>query len=183
MTDLPTPTLDRPTPAKIVRPRRDAPSKPATVTATQLGGHLGLTRQRIGVLADTEHVIERLRDGRFDQDDCRLRYLRWLRDPARRSAKSEAASEFTAAKTRLIQLRIREREGKLIELDEAIEVTDRIIGVVLTHLGGMPARIGGHDLPLRRRVEEIVFQIRTEIANEAHRLADLRGEPPEETEA
>jgi hypothetical protein len=90
MTDLP--TLDRPTPAKIVRPRRDAPSKPATVTATQLGEHLGLTRQRIGALADTEHVIERLPNGRFDQNACRLKYLAWLRDPQRRSARPPYAS-------------------------------------------------------------------------------------------
>jgi hypothetical protein len=48
---------------------------PATVTATQLGEHLWLTRQRIGALAD-EGVIERLPNARFDQDACRLRYLR-----------------------------------------------------------------------------------------------------------
>ena len=79
MTDLANVTVERPTPAKIARPPR-APVQPATVTATQLGEHLGLTRQRIGALADTEHVIERLPNGRFDQDDCRLRYLRWLRE-------------------------------------------------------------------------------------------------------
>ena len=49
-----------------------------SVTATQLGEHPGLTRQRIGVLADTKHVIERLPDGRFDQDDSRLRCLRMV---------------------------------------------------------------------------------------------------------
>jgi hypothetical protein len=179
MTDLP--TLDRPTPAKIARFRREAPSKPATVTATQLGEHLGLTRQRIGALADTEHVIERLPNGRFNQDDCRLRYLRWLRDPARRAAKSAAASEFTEAKTRLIQLRIREREGKLIELDEAIEVTDKIVGIMLTKLSGMGARVT-RDLQIRRDIDRVIFEIRTEIANEAHKLADQRGEPREPVE-
>ena len=37
----------------------------ASVNATQLGEHLGLTRQRIGVLANTEYVIERLPNGGF----------------------------------------------------------------------------------------------------------------------
>jgi len=69
-----------------------------TVTATQLGAHLGLTRQRIGALADTELVIERLPDGRFDQDACRLAYLKWLRDPARRSARSKADADLQRAK-------------------------------------------------------------------------------------
>src|SRR5258706_5799169 len=86
----------------------------ASVTATQLGEHLGLTRQRIGVLADTEHVIERLPNGRFNQDDCRLRYLRWLRDPERRSARSEAAAKQGAAKTPIPHLRIGGEERKLV---------------------------------------------------------------------
>jgi hypothetical protein len=184
MTDLSTRTIDRPppTPAKIARSRREAPSKLATVTATELGEHLGLTRQRVSALADTEHVIERLPNGRFDQDDCRLRYLRWLRDPARRTAKSAAASEFTEAKTRLIELRIWEREGKLIELSESVATIDKICGVLLTHLGSMPAIIGGRDLQLRRRVEQCVFDTRVAISKAASKMADERGEPPEPME-
>ena len=84
------------------------------MTATQLGEHLGLTRQRIGVLADIEHVIERLPNGRFNEDDCLLRYLRWLRDPARRSAQSEAAAAHAEAKTQLLSRafpRLFESEG------------------------------------------------------------------------
>src|SRR6476619_7678900 len=46
----------------------------ASVTATQLGEHLGLTRQRIGVLADIEHVIERLPNGRFNLDRREVQY-------------------------------------------------------------------------------------------------------------
>src|SRR5262245_31656645 len=46
--------------------RREHRRPVATVTATQLGVHLGITRQRIAALADVEHVIERLPDGRFD---------------------------------------------------------------------------------------------------------------------
>jgi hypothetical protein len=93
--------------AKAVAARPGRAAVPiASVTATQLGEHLGLTRQRIGVLADTEHVIERLPNGRFNQDDCRLRYLRWLRDPARRSARSEAAATHVEAKTQLLRIRI-----------------------------------------------------------------------------
>src|SRR5262245_33747745 len=50
---------------------------------------LGPTRQRIAALAD-ENVITRLPSGRFNETDSRLRYLNWLRDPARRLARSEA---------------------------------------------------------------------------------------------
>jgi hypothetical protein len=55
--------------------------------------------------------------------------LRWLRDPQRRAIKGQAQSEFTAAKTRLINLRVAEREGKLIEYAEAESVIDQVSGI------------------------------------------------------
>jgi hypothetical protein len=61
-----------------------------------------------------EHVIERLPDGKFNQDDARLKYLAWLRDPARRSARSQADADFVRAKTQLLELRVGERRGTLI---------------------------------------------------------------------
>jgi hypothetical protein len=96
-----------PTPARRGRDRTAV-----TVTATQLGVHLGLTRERIGTLAGTDHVIERLPDGRFDQDACRLAYLKWLRDPARRSARSEADADFQRAKTELIKFVLPRSTGR-----------------------------------------------------------------------
>ena len=73
MSDLATHHQPATTNAKVaVRPGWAA-GPIASVTPTQLGEHLGLTRQRIGALADTEHVIERLPNGRFDQDAFHLR--------------------------------------------------------------------------------------------------------------
>ena len=69
--------------------RRGRRQRVVTVTASQLAAHLGLTRLRIATLAD-ENVITRLPSGRFNETDSRLRYLNWLRDPARRWARSEA---------------------------------------------------------------------------------------------
>jgi len=100
MTNLP---ADR---QSAVRPRR-AKHELSAVTATALGEHLGLSRQRISALAD-EGVIERLPDGQFNQDRARLGYLAWLRDPARRSARSEAASDLEKAKAALVWLRVRD---------------------------------------------------------------------------
>ena len=115
-------------PARTARPGRAAVPI-ASVTAAQLGEHLGLTRQRIGVLADTEHVIERLPNGRFNQDDCRLRYLRWLRDPARRSARSEAAAAHAEAKTQLLRIKIEEKKRELVRRSDVDALIDGIVGV------------------------------------------------------
>jgi len=66
----------------------------------------------------------------------RLRYLRWLRDPQRRAIKGQAQSEFTAAKTRLINLRVAEREGNLIEYAEAESVIDQVSGITCLIIRG-----------------------------------------------
>jgi hypothetical protein len=103
----------------------------ASVTATQLGEHLGLTRQRIGVLADIEHVIERLPSGRFNQDQSRLKYLAHLRSPERRSERSEAAAKHAEAKTQLLHIRIEEKQHQLVRRDAANALIDQIAGVTL----------------------------------------------------
>ena len=147
------------------------------MTATQLDEHPGLTRQRTGVLADVEHVIGPLPNGRFNQDACRVRYLRWLRDPARRSARSEAAATYAEAKTRLLRIRIEERRRKLVRRTDVDALIDQIVGIVVTHLSGMAARCS-NDLVVRRKIDAVVYQIRKEIANACLDEADKRSEPP-----
>ena len=91
----------------------------------------------------------------------------------------KADADFQRAKTELVRMRIAEKQRTTIPLDEAIAVTDQIMGIVLTHMGSMPARIAGRDLAARRKIEEIIFQVRTEISEAASKLADERGEPRE----
>jgi hypothetical protein len=137
-----------------------------------LAEHLGLTRQRIGVLADAEHVIERLPTGRFDLDSARLAYLNWLRDPARRAARSEAASEHARMKTRLLALRIAEQEGRLMEVSETEELIDQMCALFRTGLGSLPARVT-RDLQIRRAIDAAAFDIMTKIANVAEERAKV----------
>jgi hypothetical protein len=124
--------------------------RPATVTATQLGAHLGLTRQRIAALAD-DNVIRTLPGGRFNETDSRLRYLNWLRDPARRSAKSEADARFVDARAELLRFRIAEKRRDLIPKEEVDQTIDAIVAIVTTHLGGMAARCTP-DLRIRQTI-------------------------------
>ena len=158
---------------------RDKGSNGSSVTATQLGKHLDLSRQRVQQLVD-EHVIARLSDGRFDQDDARLRYLRWLReDPERRSARTQADTEHVKAKTEMLQLRLMEKRRALVRQTDVDALIDEIMGVTLTAMSSMPARCAPRgDLATRRCIEQVVFEVRTEIANIAQRKADEAGEPP-----
>jgi hypothetical protein len=141
----------------------------SSVTATQLGRHLDLSRQRVQQLVD-EHVIARLPNGRFDQDDSRVRYLRWLREPERRSARTQADAEHVRAKTEMLQLRLMEKRGDLVRQSDVDALIDEIVGVTLTAMSSMPARCAPRgDFATRRCIEQVVFEVRTEIAQ--HRPA------------
>ncbi|MFZ0852419.1 MAG: hypothetical protein WAO08_24840 [Hyphomicrobiaceae bacterium] len=160
---------------------RDKGSNGSSVTATQLGKHLDLSRQRVQQLVD-EYVIARLPDGRFDLDDSRVRYLRWLRDPERRSVRTQADAEHVKAKTEMLQLKLAEKRGELVRQSDVDALIDDLVGVTLTAMSSMPARCAPRgDLATRRCIERVIFEVRSEIANIAQRKADECGEPPLES--
>ena len=50
-------------------------------------------------------------------------------------------------------------------MDEVNELIEGICGVVLTHLSSLPARCAPRgDLAIRRSIERVVFEVRTEMA-------------------
>ena len=146
------------------------------VSGAKLGEHFGVSRQQVDRLT-ADGVIERRPDGLFDQDQSRLKYFNHLRAEHRRSPRTLADVEHANARTAWLRLRVAEREGRLIELDEAVETVEAIMGVVLTHLSGMAARCT-RDLSVRRAIDAVVYEVRTEMADVASRLAQQRVEPP-----
>ena len=159
--------------------RRNSPD--GSVNATTVGRHLDLSYQRVLQLVD-ENALQKLPNGRFDLDDCRLRFIRWLRDPERRSAKSKADQEFTQAKAELIRIRIAEKQKVLMLTDEAMEVGEKLIGTMLTAMGGMAprvARCAGNSVAVRREVDAIVYETRVSLANIFNKFAEeAAGKPP-----
>ena len=69
------------------------------------------------------------------------------------------------------------RSRSALRRDAVDELIDQIAGTVLTHLSGMSARCS-RDLVVRRNIDAVVRQIRTEIAQVCEQIGDERGEPP-----
>ena len=139
---------------------RTKPSSTTMVSQEAFGRHIGVSRERVRALI-SEGVITPAPDGRLDQDKARLAYLQHLRD---RPVRSAAQDLLRQTKAKEIELRLAERAHQLIETDEAVDATRDILGVVLTGLGSLPARVGGKDLALRRRIEAEIFSIRETVA-------------------
>lgn len=75
----------------------------------------------------------------------------------------------------------REQELRDVRRDAVNELIDQIACTVLTHLSGMAARCS-NDPTVRRKIDQVVFQVRRESAEASSKMADKNGEPPLEQE-
>jgi hypothetical protein len=168
-------SIDRPPVTKPVSRPRSA--RPATVSASALALHLDCSRTYISKL-EAEGVIQRQGDG-FALDPSRVAYLRYLRRERQQSPRGEADADHLKVKTEMLQLRLMEKKRELVRRADVDELVDGIAGVTLTALSSLPARCAPRgDLAIRRSIERVVFEVRTEIAKVCQQMADKCGEPP-----
>ena len=79
----------------------------------------------------------------------------------------------------MLQLRLMEKKRELVRRADVDELIDGIAGATLTALSSLPARCSPRgDLAVRRSIERVMFEVRTEIANVCQQMADKCGEPP-----
>ena len=146
------------------------------VSGYKLAAHLGISRQGVDALA-AQGVLTRRSDGLFGQTASRLAYLKHLKAERRGLTGTAAQAEYAKQKARLLELRIAKQERSLMPVADHEAFIDELCGLMLTKLGGWPARIGGTDLDVRRRAEAVLRELRTEIAVTCLRLAEESGEP------
>jgi hypothetical protein len=143
------------------------------VSGAALARHLDFARPNLERLI-SDRVIERLADGRYDLDASRVRYLRHLRNLRRQSPGSAAQQAHTEAKTRLLALRVAERERRVVPVENLEAMIDGLCSLMNAKLFKLPARIGGADLRVRRRAEKVVHDVLKEIAERALELEAKR---------
>ena len=78
----------------------------------------------------------------------------------------------------MLRIRIEEKKRELVPRDVYESMIDQMAGLMLTNLGGWPARVAGHDIGVRRRAEAVLRELRTELANACLEMAAKCGEPP-----
>jgi hypothetical protein len=153
------------------------PESPRPSSASALAAHLDCSRTYVGKL-EAEGVIQRQGDG-FPLDQSRVAYLRYLRRERQQSPRAAADAEHASAKAALLHIRIEEKKRELVRRADVDALIDDIAGVTLTALSSLPARCAPRgDLAVRRSIERVVFEVRTEIANICLEMADKCGEPP-----
>ena len=104
--------------------------------------------------------------------------MRYLRRERQQSPRSEADAAHVAVKTEMLQLRLMEKKRELVRREDADALIDGIAGFTLTALSRLPARCAPRGaLAIRRSIERVVLEVRTEIAKVCQQMADKCGEP------
>jgi hypothetical protein len=112
-------------------------------------------------------VFQRL-NGKLDLDECRHRYIDHLRQ---RRPRSPADEEWRKERARQLQLQNAVKARDLIELTEAVEGLETVIGFVLSELHGMAARVT-RDVELRRRIDQDVFGMRQRVVKKLSEITE-----------
>jgi phage terminase Nu1 subunit (DNA packaging protein) len=132
--------------------------------------------ERIRQLAKEGWIVQTgtKQDRRYRLLDVVQGYIRFRDDEDRRANRSAAHSRITDARSREVELKNAQREGRLIELDEVIAMIDELIGLLRSSLSGLPARVT-RDLQFRRTIETAVNDILNTIADFAIERAKALG--------
>ena len=140
----------------------------------------GVVNQRISQLANAGwfRPLPRTKKGIYNWMEACAGYIKFLRDEDRRSSKHAADSRMRDAKAYDIEVRTRQRLGRLVPLEAYEEMIDNTAGMVRTEFAGMAAACT-RDLVLRRIIEREVNARLQRIAEfamaQAIRLETVRG--------
>lgn len=138
-------------------------------TATATAAHLDVARSFLDKL-EGSGVIARLPGGGYNLTAARTAYIRHLRQAKVRSPKADAEAEFLRQKSAALEIRTMQRLGQLVPsflLDETVDV---IVGAFRAELNMLFARYTRDNIE-RRKLETLIRDLLTRVANEAGRRA------------
>jgi len=124
---------------------------------TTLAGVFGMSLQRISQLAHDGWFkqLQRPKRGVYDWAEACGGYIRYLRHEDRTTSKGAADNRMRDAKAHDIEVRTRQRLGRLIPLEVYEEMIDNMAGVVRSEFAGLAAA-STRDLTMRRIIEREV---------------------------
>jgi hypothetical protein len=142
----------------------------SNVGVNELAKHLATNREGIARLVEGD-VIKRCDDGTYNLDDCRVAYIRHLRDRPRGTG---ASTRLLEARERLTLLRVAEREHRLCGVEETNAAVTSFCGLTVAALEGLPGSIARArtDRELRAELQQWVTATRTRLADKAEKIAD-----------
>ncbi len=142
---------------------KSKPKIPDEVGTGEMASILGITTRRLGQLV-MEGVLEKRGRGSFNVAESVQAFVDFkVRAEVSRLAPS-AANRLQERKEQLLAMRISRDERTLIDLSEATDAVDAVVGTFLETLSILPARIS-RDPTERKRIETICDAERQRISD------------------
>ncbi|SHE78784.1 hypothetical protein SAMN05444339_10263 [Loktanella atrilutea] len=124
---------------------------PKTITQTQAAELVGMTTRWVRLRA-TDGFFQRSARGVYDLHQLVRGIVAYYESLLEKGNKAASANRASDARTREVELRIAEREGRLIPSEDAAAVVADLAALVLSEMSGLAARVT-RDLDLRRKIE------------------------------
>jgi len=144
-----------------------------TITVAQAAALLGRSERWVQALVKAGYM-DRSARGEYTLVGVIRGALAHYEDQLARSNKAAVASRATEARTREIELRIRERSRELIATEDAKAVVAELAALVRAELTGMAARTT-RDMQARRALEEVIDGALDRIARAAQKAGTALG--------
>ena len=135
----------------------------SSISAEALGNLIGVTGRRVRQLAEEGKIPKANAAGRYDAPTVVRHLLAEARSSRPEGTLEVARAKALDVKTAGDALRLAERRRDLVAVDVATDALDRVLGVVVAELVGLPARMT-RDPALRRKLEDEVHAARERMA-------------------
>lgn len=122
-----------------------------TLTATEAANLLNISGQWLRKMVDAGYV-EKSSRGRYPLVSTVQGFVRYLKDEERRTSKVQADTGLKAARQREVELRIAEKEGRLVEMSDVEGAFSHILGIFRTEIDAVPSSVT-RDRDLRAEIE------------------------------
>lgn len=132
--------------------KKEAPPQTGMITASQASKLLMVTPQWLRQLAAKDYIPKAV-NGQYPLVAAVQGYIRWLKDEDRRSSKVQAESGLKAARQREVELRIAEKEGRVVDMEDVEAFFAFNAATFRAELEGVPASVT-RDLKLREAIEQ-----------------------------
>jgi Phage DNA packaging protein Nu1. len=153
-------------------------------TIKEVAEHLDLTTKRMHELFNENVLIKTGKSGGQDKDDCRVRYIRYLRVLAR--GKNTNSGDLNEERTRLTkaqadraELELQEKEGDLISSDVIKTIWCDYVSNTRSKLLALPSKLGHLTQAAESYAEaegiikEAVYECLEELSEDATAQASL----------
>jgi hypothetical protein len=113
---------------------------PLTMPAGEIARMLNVTTERLRQLS-REGAIPKAVRGVYPVVETTQGYIRFLKADERRNSQSQAESGLKKARQREVELRIAQKEGDVVDFDDAKAAFSQILGGFRAELNGIPAAV------------------------------------------